>query len=239
MGNRANRFQKYDFVWKDKQIYKSSLIRETIMKIMDQISEFVQQGNMDEVVKLTNSAIEQSISPQDIVDKGLIIGMGIIGEKFKNNEVFVPEMLIAARAMNKALEILEPEMINSDMKFAGTMVIGTVKGDLHDIGKNLLGIMFKGAGFKIIDLGVDVSTDQFINTAKENNADFIGISALLTTTMTNMEDVIRKLKSENVPIKVLVGGAPLTKNFATEIGADGYAPDAASAVDVAKSLLDS
>ncbi|MBU3914795.1 B12-binding domain-containing protein, partial [bacterium] len=145
------------------------------MEILKQISEFVQQGKMDEVAKLTKSAIEQHISPQDIIDKGLIIGMGIIGEKFKHNEVFVPEMLIAARAMNKALEILEPEMINAHMISTGTLVVGTVEGDLHDIGKNLLGIMFKGAGFKVIDLGVDVSTEKFIKAAKENNADFIGI----------------------------------------------------------------
>jgi len=192
---------------------------------------------MDEVARLTNSAIKQDISPQEIIDDGLIVGMGIIGEKFKNNEVFVPEMLIAARAMNKALEILEPEMINADIKSAGTLVIGTVEGDLHDIGKNLLGIMFKGAGFKVIDLGVDVTADQFIKTAKENNAEFIGISALLTTTMVNMKETIKGVKSENLPIKVLVGGAPLTEKFANEIGADGYASDAASAVDVAKALM--
>jgi len=209
------------------------------MEILDQISDFIQQGNMNEVARLTNSAIEQNISPQDIIDKGLISGMGIIGEKFKNNEVFVPEMLIAARAMNKALEILEPEMINADIKSAGTLVIGAVEGDLHDIGKNLLGIMFKGAGFKIIDLGVDVSSDRFIKTAKENDADFIGLSALLTTTMMNMEDTIQGLKAENLSITVLVGGAPLTEKFAREIEADGYAPDAASAVDVARSLLTS
>ncbi|MBW2543922.1 MAG: corrinoid protein [Deltaproteobacteria bacterium] len=209
------------------------------MEILDQISDFIQQGNMDEVARLTNSTIEQNISPQDIIDKGLVSGMGIIGEKFKNNEVFVPEMLIAARAMNKALEILEPEMINADIKSAGTLVIGSVEGDLHDIGKNLVGIMFKGAGFKIIDLGVDVSADRFIKTAKENTADFIGLSALLTTTMTNMEDTIKGLKAENLSIKVLVGGAPLTEKFAREIEADGYAPDAASAVGVARSLLTS
>ncbi|NQU64050.1 MAG: corrinoid protein [SAR324 cluster bacterium] len=207
------------------------------MEILKQISDFIQQGNMDEVARLTNSAIKQDISPQEIIDDGLIVGMGIIGEKFKNNEVFVPEMLIAARAMNKALEILEPEMINADIKSAGTLVIGTVEGDLHDIGKNLLGIMFKGAGFKVIDLGVDVTADQFIKTAKENNAEFIGISALLTTTMVNMKETIKGVKSENLPIKVLVGGAPLTEKFANEIGADGYASDAASAVDVAKALM--
>lgn len=192
---------------------------------------------MSEVARLTHSAIEQHISPQEIIDNGLIIGMGIIGEKFKNNEVFVPEMLIAARAMNKALEILEPEMINSNIKHNGTLVVGTIEGDLHDIGKNLLGIMFKGAGFKVIDLGVDVRAEQFIKSAKENNADFIGISALLTTTMINMEDTIKRVKSENLPIKVLVGGAPLTEQYANEIGADGYAADASTAVDVAISLL--
>lgn len=207
------------------------------MEILEQISGFIQQGNMDETTRLTNLAIKQNISPQEIIDNGLILGMGIIGEKFKNNEVFVPEMLIAARAMNKALEILEPEMISADIKSAGTLVIGTVEGDLHDIGKNLLGIMFKGAGFKVIDLGIDVTADQFIKTAKENNAEFIGISALLTTTMTNMADTIKGVKAENLPIKVLVGGAPLTEKFANEIGADGYAADAATAVDIAKSLM--
>ncbi len=207
------------------------------MEILSQISEFVQQGNMDEVVKLTNSAIKKHIGPQEIIDNGLIVGMRIIGEKFKNNEVFVPEMLIAARAMNKALEILESEMVHADVKFVGTLVVGTIEGDLHDIGKNLLGIMFKGAGFKVIDLGVDVVTEQFIQAARENKADFIGISALLTTTMVNIEATIKSVRAENLPIRILVGGAPLTEKFANEIGADGYAADAATAVDVAKSLL--
>ncbi len=207
------------------------------MTLLSEISEGIQRGDMDEVSNLTSKALQQNLSPQEIIDNGLIVGMSAIGERFKKNEVFVPEMLIAARAMNKALEILEPRMVTAEIKKAGTLVIGTVEGDLHDIGKNLIGIMFKGAGYNVIDLGIDVSAKQFRESAVENKADFIGISALLTTTMVNMEKTIKELRSNNVPTKVLVGGAPLTEKFADEIGADGYAPDAASAVDVARALM--
>ncbi|MBU2512018.1 corrinoid protein [bacterium] len=209
------------------------------MALLQEISEYIQQGDMNEVSKLTSMALQQNFNPQEIIDNGLIVGMSAIGERFKRNEVFVPEMLIAARAMNKALEILEPKMVNAKIKKTGTLVIGTVEGDLHDIGKNLIGIMFKGAGFNVIDLGIDVSAERFLESAVDHKADFVGISALLTTTMVNMEKTIKELRANNITTKVLVGGAPLTEKFAHEIGADGYAPDAASAVGVAKSLMNS
>jgi len=206
------------------------------MSVFDDLSELVQKGKMNDVAELVKKAIADGLPATQILDEGLIKGMSIIGEKFKKNEVFVPEMLIAARAMNKALAILEPEMVKGNVQAKGIAVIGTVKGDLHDIGKNLVGIMFKGAGYKVIDLGVDVSGDKFVAAAKENNADIIGLSALLTTTMVNMKDVIVSLKAAGIKSKVLVGGAPVTENYAKEINADGYAPDAASAVDAAKAL---
>ena len=207
------------------------------MEIYDSLSDSIQKGDLNKASELTQIALNQNISPQDILDNALIKGMTMIGDKFKRNEVFVPEMLIAARAMNKALEILEPEMIKNNVENKGTIVLGTVKGDLHDIGKNLVGIMFKGAGYKVIDLGTDVSPEKFIENAEENKADLIGLSALLTTTMVNMKEVIDLIKGSNLKSKILVGGAPLTDNFAKEINADGYAPDAVSAVEIGRNLV--
>ena len=207
------------------------------MEIYDSLSDSIQKGDLNKASELTQIALNQNISPQDILDNALIKGMTMIGDKFKRNEVFVPEMLIAARAMNKALEILEPEMIKNNVENKGTIVLGTVKGDLHDIGKNLVGIMFKGAGYKVIDLGTDVSPEKFIENAEENKADLIGLSALLTTTMVNMKEVIDLIKGSDLKSKILVGGAPLTDNFAKEINADGYAPDAVSAVEIGRNLV--
>ena len=166
-------------------------------------------------------------------------GMGIIGEKFKRNEVYVPEVLIAARAMNAAMVVLKPALMAAGVEPLGTAVIGTVKGDLHDIGKNLVGMMFEGAGFRVIDAGIDVAPEKFIELAIENNADVIGVSALLTTTMTNMKLVVEAVKASDLgdKTKIIIGGAPVTQAFCDEIGADGYSPDAASAADLAKSLL--
>jgi 5-methyltetrahydrofolate--homocysteine methyltransferase len=161
----------------------------------------------------------------------------VIGEKFKNNEIYVPEVLIAARAMNKAMEILEPKLIEAGVESKGKLVIGTVKGDLHDIGKNLVAMMYKGAGYEVIDLGIDVTPEKFVEAAKEKGAKLIGLSALLTTTMPAMKDVVEKVKSEGLDdVKVVIGGAPVTQAYADEIGADGYAPDAASAIEVGKKL---
>jgi 5-methyltetrahydrofolate--homocysteine methyltransferase len=207
------------------------------MTTLEQLSESVQNGDLGTTAQLTEQAIAENIPPKDILEKALIAGMAVVGERFQNNEIFVPEMLIAARAMNKALEILEPIMLKNKVSAKGTLVLATVKGDLHDIGKNLVGIMFKGAGYKVVDLGIDVSDEKIVNAALENNADLIGLSALLTTTMVNMKSVVEACKTSNVASKILLGGAPITNTFAKEIGADGYAADAYSAVQVADNLL--
>lgn len=206
-------------------------------ELLEQLSAQLQQGKAEEVVLLTQKALENGVDASTILDDALIAGMGVVGEKFKRNEIFVPEMLIAARAMNKALEVLEPELVKTNTQNRGTIVIGTVKGDLHDIGKNLVGIMFKGAGFKVIDLGTNVTPDKFLEAAREHNPDFIGLSALLTTTMVNMKEVIEVLHNNNIQTKIIIGGAPVTDKFSDQIKADGYAPDAVSAVEEAKKLL--
>jgi len=206
-------------------------------ELLEQLSAQLQQGKAEEVVLLTQKALENGVDASTILDDALIAGMGVVGEKFKRNEIFVPEMLIAARAMNKALEVLEPELVKTNTQNRGTIVIGTVKGDLHDIGKNLVGIMFKGAGFKVIDLGTNVTPDKFLEAAREHNPDFIGLSALLTTTMVNMKEVIEVLHDNNIQAKIIIGGAPVTDKFSDQIKADGYAPDAVSAVEEAKKLL--
>jgi 5-methyltetrahydrofolate--homocysteine methyltransferase len=182
--------------------------------------------------------LDAGIVPQAIVDEGLVPGMALIGERFKCNEAFVPEMLIAARAMKEAMGIIEPLLVKAGIKPKHTAVIGTVQGDLHDIGKNLVAMMWKGANIGVIDLGTNVPIEQFIAAAKEHHAGIIGLSALLTTTMPAMRETVSALKKQNLNgTKVLVGGAPITRKFADEIGADGYASDAASAVDEALKLL--
>jgi 5-methyltetrahydrofolate--homocysteine methyltransferase len=163
--------------------------------------------------------------------------MDIVGARFKKNEIYIPEVLIAARAMKMAMEILEPELVKAGVEPVGRLLIGTVQGDLHDIGKNLVAMMLKGAGFEVIDLGVDVGPEKFVEQVKASDAQLIGISALLTTTMPGMERTIKALKKAGVSVKVMIGGAPVTQDYADRIGADGYAPDAASAVDTAKNLV--
>ena len=207
------------------------------MADLNQISEMLQKGKAKEVERLVGEALAEGLPVKEILEKGLISGMSIIGEKFKNNQVYVPEVLIAARAMNKGMAILEPAMIEAGVEPLGTVVIGTVKGDLHDIGKNLVCMMFKGAGFKVVDLGSDVPAEKFVNAAKEHDACIVGLSALLTTTMPSMRDCINALKAANSPAKVMIGGAPVTQAFADEIGATAYTPDAATAVDVGKKLI--
>ena len=208
------------------------------MQILEDLSKAVQSGTLHETVVLTNRAIEAGLDPREILEKGLISAMEIVGQKFKCHEIFVPEMLIAARAMNKALSILEPKMIQDKIKTARTILLGTVQGDLHDIGKNLVGIMFKGAGFRVIDLGTDVAVERFIAAAKEHKPDIIGLSALLTTTMGYMQLVIEGLRRQGIASKVIVGGAPITEAFARKINAHGYADNAAAAVDLVKELLE-
>lgn len=205
------------------------------MSILTEISEFLQQGRAKNVKELVQKAIDESIEPKSILNDGLIAGMDIIGEKFKNNEVYVPDVLIAARAMNAGLELLRPLLVSSGVKSAGKVVIGTVKGDLHDIGKNLVRMMMEGKGLDVIDLGVDVSAEKFVEAAKENDAQVIACSALLTTTMGEMKNVVEVATANGIREKVtiMVGGAPLNDNYCKSIGADIYTPDAASAADEA------
>jgi len=191
------------------------------------------------VKELTEKALAEGESPQDVLNKGLVAGMTVVGEKFKNNEFYVPEVLIAARAMKSGMEVLRPKLVDAGVEPVAKVAIGTVRGDLHDIGKNLVAMMMEGAGFEIIDLGVDVKPEQFVETVKEKNASLVCLSALLTTTMPAMKDTIEALEAAGLrdKVNVMVGGAPVTQNYADEIGADGYAPDAAGAVDKARELL--
>ena len=201
------------------------------------LSEAVIRGDQNTAVEITKAAIEEGMGAESILNDGLVAGMDIIGGRFKKNEVYIPEVLIAARAMKMAMEILEPELVKAGVEPVGKLLIGTAKGDLHDIGKNLVAMMLKGAGFEVVDLGVDVSPEKFVEQAKNSGSQLIGVSALLTTTMPGMEEVIKSLKEAGISAKVMIGGAPVTQSYADKIGADGYAADAASAVDVAKSLV--
>jgi 5-methyltetrahydrofolate--homocysteine methyltransferase len=209
------------------------------MADLNKVSESLQRGDAEKVEELVKQALEENLLPKDILENGLIKGMDIIGVKFKKNEVYVPEVLIAARAMHAGMSILRPKLIETGVKNIGTIAIGTVKGDLHDIGKNLVKMMLEGAGFEVIDLGVDVSTDRFVEAVKEHKLNIIGMSALLTTTMVNMAEVIKALEAAGLrdKVKIMIGGAPITQNYADQIGADAYSPDAASAVDSAKSFI--
>jgi 5-methyltetrahydrofolate--homocysteine methyltransferase len=209
------------------------------LDILNQISGSLQKGENEKVGDLTGQAIEAGISPREILDDGLIAGMKIVGDKFKAHEIFLPDVLLAARAMYAGMDLLRPLLIKEGVPAIGKVVIGSVQGDLHDIGKNLVGIMLKGAGFEIIDLGSDVSPDKFIDAALREKAAIIGMSALLTTTMPVMKkvvDLVRK-RGLSAKIKTIVGGAPLTAEYAREIGADAYAFDGISAVDRVKQLL--
>ncbi|MHC4479731.1 MAG: corrinoid protein [Planctomycetota bacterium] len=201
------------------------------------IAEALIKGDRDTVVALVQQALADGVGAETILDEALVAGMDVVGTKFRNNEFYVPEVLIAARAMNGAMEILEPLLAETGVKPAGTVVLGTVKGDLHDIGKNLVGMMLKGGGFRVVDAGIDVAPEQFVKLAQENEADIIGLSALLTTTMVQMTNVVEAVKEAGLACRVMIGGAPITQEYAEEIGADGYAPDAASAVELARGLV--
>ena len=203
------------------------------------IADAVKAGRRKNVVALVNEALAEGVSAEQILNQGLVVGMNELGEMFKNNEVYVPEVLIAARAMKSGTEILKPLLAEDNVQSLGTVAIGTVQGDLHDIGKNLVGMMLEGAGFTVLDLGVDVSPEKFLAAVKESGAQIIGMSALLTTTMPNMKATIDALKDAGVRenVKVMIGGAPITQAFADEIGADGYSSDAASASQLAKKLI--
>ena len=202
---------------------------------LKEISLGVQTGKAKLVKELVAQAIEEGVAPQEILAEGLIDGMGIIGEKFKNNEVFVPEVLVAARAMNQGVELLKPLLVDAGVESAGKVCLGTVQGDLHDIGKNLVKMMLEGKGFEVIDLGTDVSAETFVKTAIEEDCQIICCSALLTTTMGVMADVVKAAEEAGIrdKVKIMIGGAPINEAFCEQIGADAYTTDAASAADKA------
>ncbi len=207
------------------------------MALLQEINTALQAGQAPKVKELVQKAVDEGVGVADILNKGLLAGMSIIGEKFKKNEVYVPEVLIAARAMHWGMEVLQPLLEDAGVQPVGKIVIGTVKGDLHDIGKNLVGMMLRGAGFEVIDAGIDVAPEKFVEAAKASKAALIGCSALLTTTMPQMKNVVEAVKAAKIKTKVMIGGAPVTQEYCDEIGADGYAPDAASAADLAKELI--
>jgi len=209
------------------------------MADLQALADAVISGNKEECEKLTNEAVDEGVYVGSIINEGLIAGMSVVGEKFKNNEFYVPEVLIAARAMHGGMDIIKPLLTESGIEPRGTVAIGTVKGDLHDIGKNLVAMMLEGGGFEVIDLEVDVAPERFVEAVNDHTPDAVALSALLTTTMPSMKDTIDALEQAGVrdKVKVVIGGAPVTQNYADEIGADGYAPDAASAVDKVTELL--
>ena len=202
---------------------------------LNEISEWLQKGRAPKVKAAVTKALEEGIPASEILEDGLLAGMDIIGQKFKNNEVFVPEVLVAARAMNRGVEILRPYLVEDGVEAKGTVILGTVKGDMHDIGKNLVRMMMEGKGLEVIDIGVDVPTESFLDAAREHNAKLICCSALLTTTMGEMKNVVDAVKASemNGKVKIMIGGAPITQTFCEQIGADCYTPDAASAAEAA------
>ena len=206
---------------------------------LKELSEVLFRGDVSRVKEITLRALQEKIEPKEILEQGLIKGMKVVGIKFKNNEIFLPEVLLASQAMYGGLELLQPRLTKSGVRAIGKVIIGTARGDLHDIGKNLVTMMLRGGGFEVIDLGNNVSSEKFLEATQEHKPDIVGISALLTTTMIGMADVITTLERADLRnrVKVMIGGAPVTQEFADEIGAEGYAPDAASAVDKARELL--
>ncbi|MFH1791341.1 MAG: corrinoid protein [Candidatus Omnitrophota bacterium] len=204
----------------------------------EDIKEKLTAGNINGVRDLVEKYLGEGKTPKDILDNGLIAGMDVIGDRFKKSEVFIPEVMIAAKAMHAGLDILQPRLAEAGARPVGRVVIGTIKGDLHDIGKNIVGMMFKGAGFSVTDLGIDVAPVKFLDAAQKSGADIVAVSSLLTTSMPFMGDVVKSFKAGGLDsVKVMVGGAPVTQGFADSIGADGYADDASSAVDKAREML--
>lgn len=207
------------------------------MATLESLQEAVETGNRDDAVQLTQQAIDDELPARDILD-AMVSAMDDIGGRFQRGEAFVPEMLLAARAMKEAMALLEPILVAAGITPEAKAIIGTVQGDLHDIGKNLVAMMWKGANFEVIDLGTNVTPDKFVDAVKENDATLVGLSALLTTTMPAMQSTVEALRAANVDqMRVIVGGAPVTQEYADQIGADAYAPDAASAVEVARRFI--
>ncbi len=209
------------------------------MTLYEQIADEVQKGNAVATSQLIEQALGKGETAESILYNGLVEGMNIVSDKFKNNECFIPEVLVSARAMSQGLERLKPLLAAANVEPRGKVVMGSIQGDLHDIGKNIVGMLLQGAGYEIIDLGADVAVQKFVDAAKERQADVVGLSSLLTTTMVNMQSVITGLEGAGIrsAVKVIIGGAPVTAAFAEKIGADGYAPDAASAIDLVDGLL--
>lgn len=209
-------------------------------ELLGKMAESLIAGKVDEVTALTQQALDANLSSKDILEKGLLAGMEVVGKRFKANDMFIPEVLRCAKCMHGAMEILRPLLAETGVETAGTFVIGTVKGDLHDIGKNLVGMMFEGAGFQVVDLGIDLEPSAFVEAIKQHKASLFGMSALLTTTMPKMAETINAIKEAGFrdQVKIMIGGAPVTAEFAKGIGADAYASNAASAVDKGKELLD-
>ena len=208
-------------------------------ELLGKMAESLIAGKVGEVTDLTQQALDANVSSKDILEKGLLAGMEVVGKRFKANDMFIPEVLRCAKCMHGAMEILRPLLAETGVETAGTFVIGTVKGDLHDIGKNLVGMMFEGAGFQVVDLGIDLEPAAFVEAIKEHKASLFGMSALLTTTMPKMAETINAIKEAGIrdQVKIMIGGAPVTAEFAKEIGADAYASNAASAVDKGKELI--
>ena len=209
------------------------------MKILKEIANNVEKGDSATVKELVKKALSQKIETEEILNSGLVKGMDVIGVKFKNNEVFIPEVLIATRAMKVGMDIIEPYLTPEKNRYKAKIVMGTVKGDLHDIGKKIVCMMLEREGYEIVDIGIDVSQKEFLRAMKRENPDMIGMSALLTTTMAYMKEIIEEVKKASIKkhVKIIIGGAPITQSFADEIKADGYAPDGASAADLVKNLL--
>jgi len=207
--------------------------------MLEELKKAVLEGEDEKAAELTQKALEAGIEPGRILNEALVPAMEIVGKEYEDGKRYVPEMLISAEAMKAAMAVLRPKLVESGVKLKGKVVIGTVEGDLHDIGKNLVAMMLEGAGFEVIDLGVEVTAERFVQAVKEHKPDVLGMSALLTTTMIHMPEVIEALKAAGLRerVKVIVGGAPITREYAEKIGADGYAPDAASAVELVKQLL--
>lgn len=217
----------------------NKIVKGEAMAKYQELADAIIAGDNVKSKEITQKLVDSGVSSSEILNEGLVPGMEVVGRQFKANEMYIPEVLIAARAMHAAMDIIKPMLSESGAKMKGTVIIGTVQGDLHDIGKNLVGMMLEGGGFSVIDVGVDVSAEKYAEEAKKSGAKLIGLSALLTTTMPVMKDVIALLKTDSITadVKVMVGGAPLTQEYSDSIGANGYAPDASSAVDLAAKLL--
>ncbi|ATW27822.1 cobalamin B12-binding domain-containing protein [Candidatus Formimonas warabiya] len=207
------------------------------MANFEALNQSVISGKEAQVKEQTKAMVEAGVSPLEIINLGLIAGMNVVGARFKNGDMFVPEVLMSAKSMAAGIEIVKPLIADKDMPSKGKILLGTVKGDLHDIGKNLVGMMLESGGFKVINLGIDIAPEKFLAAIKEHNPEIVAMSALLTTTMLHMKDTIELIKEEGIKVKCIVGGAPISQDFADEIGADGFAPDAASAVELCLKLL--